>query len=78
MPAKSMLVLRIQNTCAGTHSNGGSAGWEAFVSRKGTDRRSVGLRSVTAIAEKYGGNAQFQCKDGVFTPRVILNLTAKL
>lgn len=75
MPAKSMLVLRIQNTCTGTHNSGGAAGWEEFAFRKETARRGVGLRSVTAIAEKYGGNAQFQCKDGVFTTRVILNLT---
>lgn len=77
MPAKSMLVLRIQNTCTGTHNSGGAAGWEEFAFRKETAHRGVGLRSVTEIAEKYGGNAQFQCKDGVFTTRVILNLTAK-
>ena len=73
MPAKSMLVLRIQNTCAEGHNSKGATGWEEFASRKETDRRGVGLRSITAIAEKYGGNAQFQCKDGIFTTRVILN-----
>ena len=77
MPAKSMLVLRIRNTCAASLNSGGAAGWEEFVPRKETVRRGVGLRSVAAIAEKYGGNAQFQCKDGVFTTRVILNPTAK-
>ena len=73
MPVKSMLVLRIQNTCGRTHLSKKPAGWEDFASSKGTDRRGVGLRSVTAIAEKYDGSAQFQCKDGVFTTRVILN-----
>ena len=73
MPAKSMIVLRIQNTCNRAHHSGEPAGWEDFASSKGNGRQGVGLRSVTAIAEKYDGSAQFQCKDGVFTTRVILN-----
>ena len=73
MPVNSMIVLRIQNTCGQSHLSGKPAGWEDFVSSKGTDHQGVGLRSVTAIAEKYDGSAQFQCKDGVFTTRVILN-----
>lgn len=73
MPVKSMLVLRVQNTCTGTHNSEGTASWKEFAPRKETARRGVGLRSITAIAEKYDGNAQFQCKDGVFTTRVILN-----
>ena len=73
MPVNSMLVLRIQNTCGRTLLSGKPAGWEEFASSKGPDRQGVGLRSVTAIAEKYDGSAQFQCKDGVFTTRVILN-----
>ena len=32
----------------------------------------VGLRSVSEIAAKYGGNAQFQRKGGEFTVRVTL------
>ena len=52
--------------------NQGVVYWLVF---RETVHRGVGLRSVTAIAEKYGGNAQFQWKDGVFTTRVILNLT---
>ena len=73
IPAKSMLVLRVRNTCGQTHLSGKPAGWKAFASGKGSDHQGVGLRSVTAIAEKYDGSAQFQCKDGVFTTRVILN-----
>ena len=75
IPVKSMIVLRIQNTCNQTHLSGKPAGWEDFASSKGSDHQGVGLRSVTAIAEKYDGSAQFQCKDGVFTTRVILNPT---
>ena len=73
MPAKSMLILRIQNTCAETPDSKGAVSWMNFPSSKGTFRRGMGLRSVTDVAEKYGGNAQFQCADGVFTARVILN-----
>ena len=73
MPVNSMIVLRIQNTCSRTHHNREPAGWEDFASSKGDGHRGVGLRSVTAIAEKYDGSAQFQYKDGVFTTRVILN-----
>ena len=77
MPTNAMLLLRIQNTCSLTHASGEPAGWEDFASSKGADHQGVGLRSVTAIAEKYDGSAQFQCKDGVFTTRVILNPTGQ-
>ena len=73
MPVNAMLLLRIQNTCKLSHGSGEPAGWEAFASSKGPGRQGVGLRSVTAIAEKYDGSAQFQCKDGLFTTRVFLN-----
>ena len=73
MPVKPMIVLRLQNTCGLTHRSREPAGWEEFASGKGTGHQGVGLRSVTAIAEKYDGSAQFQCRDGVFTTRVILN-----
>ena len=72
-PARSMILLRVQNTCARSGDSGGPAGWEAFVVQRGKDLRSVGLHSIAAIAEKYGGSAQFQRQDGVFTTRVILN-----
>ena len=75
IPVKSMIALRIQNTCSRTHLSGKPAGWEDFASSKGAGRQGVGLHSVTAIAEKYDGSAQFQYKDGVFTTRVILNQT---
>lgn len=70
---RSMILLRVQNTCARSDGSGEPAGWEAFAVRRGTDLSSVGLHSIAAIAEKYGGSAQFQRQDGVFTTRVILN-----
>ena len=75
IPVNSMIVLRIQNTCGQTHPSGKPTGWKEFASSKGVRHQGVGLRSVTAIAEKYDGSAQFQCKDGMFTTRVILNPT---
>ena len=73
--ADAAIILCIKNTCKGKGGSREPTGWEEFVSTKGADRRGVGLRSVTAIAEKYDGSAQFQCKDGVFTARIILNPT---
>ena len=70
---RSMILLRIQNTCARSGGSGEPAGWEAFARRKGNDLRSVGLHSIAVIAEKYGGSAQFQSQNCVFTTRVILN-----
>ena len=77
MPVNTMLLLRIQNTCKLSHGSGQPAGWTAFASSKGTGHQGVGLRSVTAIAEKYDGSAQFQCKDGLFTTRIFLNPTGR-
>ena len=75
IPVNSMIVLRIQNTCGQTHLSEKPASWEDFASSKEAGHQGVGLRSITAIAEKYDGSAQFQCKDGVFTARVIMNPT---
>ena len=72
-PDRSMILLRVQNTCARSGNSGEPAGWEAFARQRGKDLRSVGLHSIAAIAEKYGGSAQFQHQNGVFTTRVILN-----
>ena len=70
---RSMILLRVQNTCTRSGGSGEPAGWEAFAAQRGKNLKSVGLHSIAAIAEKYGGSAQFQCQDGVFTTRVILN-----
>lgn len=73
MPSRAMILLRIKNTCNDYGGSGAPAGWEAFASRKGAGHRGVGLYSVAAIAEKYNGSANFQCKDGMFTTSIILN-----
>ena len=77
MNAHAAIVLCIKNTCKAACGSREPTGWEAFASTKGTGHTGVGLRSVTAIAEKYDGSAQFQCRDGVFTTRMILNPTQK-
>lgn len=66
------LLVRIKNASRESGS-GEFAGWEAFLSRKGKGRKGLGLRSVSAIAEKYGGAAQFRYGDEEFTARVVLN-----
>lgn len=71
-PRGVMLLVRIVNTCGNLEDGGDFAGWEAFPSCKGKGRKGVGLRSVAAIAEKYGGSAQFQRKNGEFTARISL------
>ncbi len=71
--AKSMILLRIQNSCAETDDSGGPKDWKSFARRGDAGRAGVGLSSVDAIAQKYDGSALFQRKDGQFTTRVILN-----
>lgn len=71
-PMGVMLLVRIVNTCGNLEDGGDFAGWEAFPSCKGKGRKGVGLRSVAVIAEKYGGSAQFQRKNGEFTARISL------
>ena len=70
---RSMILLRVQNTCTRSGGSGGPSGWEAFAVQREKDLSSIGLHSIAAIAEKYGGSAQFQRQDGIFTTRVILN-----
>ena len=66
------LLVRIRNSSKESAGRA-FAGWEAFSSRKEEGRQGLGLRSVAAIAEKYGGSAQFRYGDGEFTARVVLN-----
>lgn len=71
-PVGVLLLVQITNACGNLEDSRDFAGWEAFPSCKGKGRMGVGLRSVAAIAEKYGGSAQFRRKDGEFTARVSL------
>lgn len=70
------LLLQIRNTCEAGMDSGGFAGWKSFPSSKDADRRGVGLRSVTEIAKKYNGSAQFQRTDREFTAQVTLYMLA--
>lgn len=69
-----MVLLRVVNSCeAGADTEGlGFTGWKAFRSGKKKGRTGVGLWSVSEIAAKYGGDAQFQRKGGEFTVQVTL------
>lgn len=48
--------------------------YRAFSSARHGQRERQGLRSIHAIAEKYGGSAEFRAWKGTFTARVVLNL----
>lgn len=71
-PSGAMLLLQVVNACGPGEDSGGFAGWEAFPSGKKAGRMGLGLRSVSEIAEKYGGRARFQRKGGEFTVQVSL------
>ncbi len=51
------MVIAVDNTCA---------------SDIGTIELGLGLTSVTAVARKYGGTAQFECTNGTFRASVML------
>ena len=67
-----MIALRVVNSCEMGADTEGYTGWKAFPSGKEAGRTGIGLRSVSEIAAKYGGSAQFQRKGGEFTARVTL------
>ena len=67
-----MVLLRVVNSCGAGEDTEGFAGWQDFPSGRKKGRTGVGLRSVSEIAVKYGGSAQFQRQGGEFTTRVTL------
>ena len=76
-PEGPVLVLQVVNTCEAEADTGEFTSWRSFPSSKGRGRTGVGLRSITEIAEKYGGSAQFQRQGGEFTARVTLRPAAQ-
>lgn len=69
-----VLLLQVINSCDTLNDTGGVTGWEHFLSGKRRGKRGLGLQSIADSAQKYGGNARFQQKDGLFTVQVVLNL----
>ena len=67
-----MVLLRVVNSCEAGLDTEGFTNWKAFPSSKEKGRTGVGLRSISEIAAKYGGDAQFQRKGEEFTVRVTL------
>ena len=72
-----MILLRLINSCETGVATGGFTGWKSFPSEKKKGRTGVGLRSISEIASKYGGSAQFQRENGKFTTRVTLCIPAE-
>lgn len=73
------LAIEVQNSCSGVRFAGGARGEEflpasAFLS--GREEGGMGLKSIAAMAEKYGGEALFCYSPAQqkFTARVRLNL----
>jgi len=72
---RQMLLLQIENSCAGGDlEEGAFLDWTGCPSGKRTGGLGTGLQSVSMIAEKYGGGAQFRRFDGMFTTRVFLSV----
>ena len=72
-PMDAVLLLQVVNTCGEPGDTGGFTGWETFAAgRRGV--HGTGLRSVSTIAEKYGGSARFRRQNGEFIAQVVLNL----
>lgn len=74
------LAIEVENSCSGVRFAGGKQREGAFLPASAfvSERKDggLGLGSIAATAEKYGGEAMF-CYDGekaVFTARVRLNL----
>jgi sensor histidine kinase regulating citrate/malate metabolism len=69
------LVILVDNTFDGNVTSGsGTSGSGTFISRKRRKREGVGLASVRAVAERYGGSAEFypDVSNRVFHSEVVL------
>ena len=60
-----MLTITIDNSFDGSINNGGGF----FLSHKG-----IGISSVKAVAQKYGGTAQFKAEGDIFQVSILLNI----
>ena len=67
-----ILAITVDNSFDGKLKNKGGA----FMSRK-HDVEGIGISSIKAIAEKYGGAAQFEAKDNLFQASVMLQTNEK-
>lgn len=70
IPIHASLVLRMEN-CLGAAPEMGDTG---FLSTKRSGRNGMGLSSITAVAEKYNGEARFTAdeKNNVFISEILL------
>lgn len=70
------LLIIVENRCmeVSCEKQGEYSNWKNFHSLRNSPMGGIGLRSISDIAEKYGGIAQFQYKDGFFSSRIMLNV----
>lgn len=71
----ALLLIKEENSCRrDLDAKSSFTGWESFVSTKHTKHPGQGLKSISLVAEKYGGSAEFKCESGTFTARLVLNI----
>jgi sensor histidine kinase YesM len=68
-----MLAITIDNNFDGVIEKEGGV----YLSRKSSEDRprGIGISSVQAVAQKYGGEARFEAKGNVFQVSVMLRVT---
>ena len=71
MASSAILVLVIENSFEGDIQMSGSA----FLSTKRTNRKGIGISSVTHLVEKYHGVNRFEHEDQIFKVSILLNAT---
>lgn len=69
---KGMLVLRMENPCAGPVRR---AGRRLLTSKPDADNHGIGTESIRSVVRKYGGSVEFSQREGVF--EVLLYLPLK-
>lgn len=70
------LLIIVENRCkeVSCEKKGEYCEWNNFHSLRHFSAEGIGLRSISDVAEKYGGIAQFRYKDEFFTSRIMLNI----
>ena len=71
MASNAILVLVIENSFEGDIQMSGNA----FLSTKQTNRKGIGISSVTHLVEKYHGVNRFEHEDQIFKVSILLNAT---
>lgn len=66
-PLRQFLSIRMENTCREQPERDGGY----FKSGK-AHHEGLGLKSISRVAERYGGDVQYEWEDGIFKTRILL------